>query len=803
MSMHKPVRQRRAGKACENCRARKVRCDVTVRGSPCRNCEIDETPCLMARCRRGRKHKDWYIGLGRSRGENAVARPVDRREDVFYTNLDRITDGVRPSTNISTNAMAVLHSMTSLGDVPPSLDRLQQLSPPPIQSPEDIPPPDLQSLFQSFPKSFTDIDMAYLRSKGALDLPHERLRNETIRCYFEYIHPFMPLLDPTELLTVVDGNGSHGAAPRLSLLLFHCVMFAAVPFVEEALVREAGYANLKMARRAFFEKAKLLYDADFEHDSITIIQSVLLMSFWSDRQTQEIHKQTWYWVNIAISIAQTIGLNQDPEPLPLPPEKKSLRRRLWWCCFMRDRVTCLYLSRPLRIQPEDFNVALPTVEDMEIDRPLAFRNSEACPHRLLHLSCYDQTTQVELAEIFISFLKLCKVIGTILSSQYSPVRPPSGPRNRATQAAMPTMLFPVHSPSSEQSAATPTESTISPLEFTLQEWYDSLPRSVSWKIQLESPGSVWDGLAREDIQSAQKHPDTRTDSTKPSSVAIQRAMLHMCYYTAVSALHRSQNQSRHSQHQVSDSADKIAQISAFLNDKGLVRYLPVTAITMLVPSIITSAMRIKGIVEASHRGRSDPARDDELVRVRDNVNSLLVSLKTFQRVYVAADLVAMLVEAMLNHARMKIVVPQLGDWGRLFAGNRARHRAFELDVQLESTESHKTTSAKHKPPPVPVIANVQQSPSLETDTALSADLHSTDLSACATDGDNSWQELIDPGAGHAFGVGVGESLWDAAFNPDNNDMTGQWNFGSIGIDGFDENIDGMIHWDGTEMDWLA
>ncbi|KIX97977.1 uncharacterized protein Z520_06055 [Fonsecaea multimorphosa CBS 102226] len=710
--------------------------------------------------------------------------------------------------------MAVLSSMTSLGDVPPGLDRLQIPSPPLAQFPEKISPRQLPAYIQPCPERFTDADIAYIRSKGALDIPHERLRNETVRCYFEYIHPFLPLLDPAQLLIVVDNSssGHHCSGPQLSLLLFHSVMFAAVPFVDESLVREAGYANLKIARKAFFQKAKLLYDIDFEYDSITLVQSVLLMSFWSDRQSQDAHKQTWHWVNVAISLAQTIGLNQDPESLPLPRTKKSLRKRLWWCCFMRDRVIALYLSRPLRIQGEDFDVPLPTVEDMEIDSPssASLSSHACCSHRrrLIHLSCYDRTTQVELAEIFISFLKLCIVIGTILSAQYSPLRPTSGTRNRAARSALSAMLFPVvHSPDSEQTAATPTESTISPLESTLKDWYDNLPRSVCfWDPQpsLRRP-SMWSDVIQ-DIQPARDGQEIGTDASRPPSVVIQRAILHMCYYTAVSALHRSQNKSRHSQDQVSDSASNIAKISAFLNHRGLVRYLPVTAITMLVPSIISNALRIKkSIVQASSRhGRGNPApdNDEEMARARDNVNSLLISLKTLQQVYVAADWVALLVEAMLNHARIRILVPQPSHF-RLYAGNGTRQRAFELDVEFDPAESCKIVSARDKPLPLAPAANAQQSHDLRTDPTLLADPHSTDVTECAAVETDSWHELIDPSANHAFDIGGDESLWDSEINPDNHDSMGQWNFGSIGIDGFDENVDGMIPWDGTDVDWLA
>jgi hypothetical protein len=44
--------KRRASKACQCCRARKVRCNVTEHGAPCTNCRLDEVDCIVSESRR-------------------------------------------------------------------------------------------------------------------------------------------------------------------------------------------------------------------------------------------------------------------------------------------------------------------------------------------------------------------------------------------------------------------------------------------------------------------------------------------------------------------------------------------------------------------------------------------------------------------------------------------------------------------------------------------------------------------------------------------------------------------------------
>ncbi len=50
----RPVK-RRAAKACQTCRSRKVRCDVVDSGPPCNNCRLDQVQCVVSDSRRKRK----------------------------------------------------------------------------------------------------------------------------------------------------------------------------------------------------------------------------------------------------------------------------------------------------------------------------------------------------------------------------------------------------------------------------------------------------------------------------------------------------------------------------------------------------------------------------------------------------------------------------------------------------------------------------------------------------------------------------------------------------------------------------
>lgn len=100
-------------------------------------------------------------------------------------------------------------------------------------------------------------DRQFLMQKGVFNLPSLTLQNALLAAYVEFVHPYMPLLELNEFLRVL--NDRSGASGKLSLFLYHAVMFAATAFVNEALLKEAGYASRRDARRAFFSKTRVSY----------------------------------------------------------------------------------------------------------------------------------------------------------------------------------------------------------------------------------------------------------------------------------------------------------------------------------------------------------------------------------------------------------------------------------------------------------------------------------------------------------------------------------------------------------------
>ncbi|TQV91060.1 C6 transcription factor (Ctf1B) [Cordyceps javanica] len=474
--------------------------------------------------------------------------------------------------------------------------------------------PQLPPFLRPLPSKITPEDVSYLQMKGALTLPAIPLQNALLQAYVEYIHPFMPLMDLHPFLSIVNNrNGFNG---QMSLLLYHAVLFAATASVDMRRLREAGYTSRKAARKAFFQKTRLLYDFDYESDRLVLVQSLLLMTYWYE--TPDDQKDTWHWMGVAISLAHTIGLHRKPGANSMTTGKRKLWKRIWWSCFMRDRLIALGMRRPTRIKDEDFDVPMLTESDFEI-QTLAENNS------LLPAECVvirDAAMQRELATLCISKAKLCLGISHMLKTQYSVlIRDNMKPEN-TTNSTM--MLFPNKFDNVD---------AVDTIDAELRAWADGLPECCRYRPLTEA-----------DIEGGR------------STVTVHRTLLHMVHQTTISALHRPQflpssptqmpTTSRQVQDmsrvKVRDSAMQITRMVTELHNFRLEKYLPTTGVTVILPAMIIHLLEMKG--------SSKEARERATIGFRQCMRVM----EKLREIYSAADYATGFLDAALRKADISV-----------------------------------------------------------------------------------------------------------------------------------------------------
>lgn len=453
-------------------------------------------------------------------------------------------------------------------------------------------------------------EVTYLERKGALTVPSNGLRNELIRAYIEFVHPFMPLIDLYDFLSIIEnGNGANG---RISLILYHAVMFAGCAFVDMHHLYKAGYTSRKQARKDFFTKTRLLYDFDYESDRISLVQAILLLTYYYE--TPDDQKDTWHWMGVATSIAHTIGLHRNPERSNMDAKRTKLWKRIWWSTYMRDRLIALGMRRPTRIKTEDYDVPMLKIDDFEM---VVIPESWNCVPSDCTLA-RDLAKQRELAIMCIEKAKLCLCISHVLSRQYCVLNNNQGMVNdRTTMMLLPKKLD-------------PETSEVKICDDELQNWLENLPPEA-------------------------QHKDVLTGD---AAVDLSRALLHLVFFTTLSALHRPQvlpstpitgvkspstmTLLDYSRQTVRRAAISITHLAQSLDAAGLVKYLPTTGVTVLLPAIIIHLLDIK-------------SPDEELRRnsLRGFCQCMAVMGK-LRDMYTAADYSTAFLEAAIRKAGIQV-----------------------------------------------------------------------------------------------------------------------------------------------------
>ncbi|KAI9036454.1 fungal specific transcription factor domain-containing protein [Aspergillus affinis] len=208
----------------------------------------------------------------------------------------------------------------------------------------------------------------FLTEKGALCVPATCFRNNLFTSYAHHVHSDLPLLDLNGLIRpIIQNDKDHS----ISLLLLQAVLFAASAFVNIEDIQAAGFESRIQARTTFFQRARLLYDFDYEEDRLTLTQSLLLMSYWEESPRGP--KDGCHWLGLSLGVAQTIGLHRKPHFAD--EDTARIRTRLWWCIYARDCLMALDMRPSMHISSVEFDTRPLTIDHFELELSAATVNS--------------------------------------------------------------------------------------------------------------------------------------------------------------------------------------------------------------------------------------------------------------------------------------------------------------------------------------------------------------------------------------------------------------------------------------------
>ncbi|RYP66123.1 hypothetical protein DL769_006120 [Monosporascus sp. CRB-8-3] len=277
-----------------------------------------------------------------------------------------------------------------------------------------------------------NIEIDILHQRGAFLLPPRSLCDELIEAYFTWVHPIIPVINRTRFVRQYKDPKNPP-----SLLLLQSVLLAGSRVCSNKQLMDAN-GSTTPAALTFYKRAKALYDANYEDDRVTIVQSLILLSwFWEG--PEDVTKNVFYWTRVAVNVAQGIGMHRSVENSQLSKADKRLWKRVWWTLFTRDRSCAVALGRPCGINLEDSDVDMITGDDFIEDEPG-------------HTSPY--APDPVHVDFFLQYVKLCEIMGLVLSQQYS----------AASRARPKNAIDLTHS------------------DMALADWLQNCPRTVYWEM---------------------------------------------------------------------------------------------------------------------------------------------------------------------------------------------------------------------------------------------------------------------------------------------------------------------------------
>ncbi|KAF4765597.1 hypothetical protein HAV15_003587 [Penicillium sp. str.  len=637
--MPPPTRiRKRARKACQSCHVRKVRCDVSIRGSPCMNCSLDGATCIvnarpskLVRVEPNTRDVDVYSptpglpGMPRVPDTDAVEqdwewmardRPDSTENHDSFEWIKDILDGHVSGPNKRPSS----ENLTTPGHPSSCVDNVRIHARNPKHSP-DI-------LYFHYPflvinniRNIPPHDLNFLELQGCLRVPTRDLLYELVQQYFLHVHPILPLMNEGDFWDVYFHSADDPPTKPISLLVFQAMLFASCNFLSASTVHSLGFPSIRVMRAAYYRHAKLLYDLGSESCPVSTAQASLLLSFACLSASR---KPNISWLSIAIENAKIAEahLYASIPATSIPPEQRNILKRVWWCCIIRDRSTGLLMKRPIQITKLHFDFASHYL--CAADLAEEFERSRV----------YDSATKRGLADVLAQWMQLNITLTDIL-----------------------TLAFPLN-----EGQAVSHDKTLSntsqlwECKSALERWYKSaVPR-----LPLPFPAPNTHSSIR---------PEPDTDKYHSSLILYTNLML-MYYHTSrvvlshYEVLHVDMLQ-RHShvnaalcqnlstivksRQELEDAAFCLTQCHKELVSRGLDRWLPVSAIGC------TALPLILHILDTNLAPRVDRVPANTNIpsgEKQDQLNVLVQVMKTYQSQYDGVDWVTDILRHIVNLAQL-------------------------------------------------------------------------------------------------------------------------------------------------------
>ncbi|KAG8352227.1 hypothetical protein FVEN_g9738 [Fusarium venenatum] len=389
-------KRKRAEAVCFFCHSKKIKCDLQSRSSQgharCSNCDNQDQDCHLRPSRRGKQRRRASTQAGCDAETDAVNPGVDDgddgRQEPDIANIEFQDDLVHhgiiesPASPPASTPHVVFAAPSTEPRSHMSAAHQTQSSTSPTEGAGRSHAGDVDTGFLQVygPENQLDAEQQELVANLELRNPasdprQQELQQSFSETYFEYCYPWCPVLDRQTLTSELEK----------SPLLANALALAA-SHIQPPLIPHEGPA-------AYYKKARMMFYEDEEPDILTALKAISMFYWWAPQSPATAHRHaSWWWTSVIIRHAQQMNIHREPKDDTAVSSEihLSLRRRLWWTVFARERLTSLCQSKPCIICPEDM-----TIKEVQ---PSDFPSDPASQKK---------------GRIFMYWVRLCGILGKI------------------------------------------------------------------------------------------------------------------------------------------------------------------------------------------------------------------------------------------------------------------------------------------------------------------------------------------------------------------------------------------------------
>ena len=190
------------------------------------------------------------------------------------------------------------------------------------------------------PPHFSAQDLDYLSARGALSPPAAGLERLLVSAFLERFYPLYSMVDKDEVWQLHQKSA-------LPFILLHAICMIGATFCDISTIHKHGFDSRMQARKSFYDKAKVMFDFEYEKDRVVLLQTVILLSFWGPHMDSSWNPCSW--VGFGVTIAASLGMHKARSTSHATGKDRGLIKRIWWTLLLRDAYCAALMGRPARV----------------------------------------------------------------------------------------------------------------------------------------------------------------------------------------------------------------------------------------------------------------------------------------------------------------------------------------------------------------------------------------------------------------------------------------------------------------------